>query len=209
MFKNLLSKKNNSLSYLTIAMGLTFLAVHADDYQNQNYQSQNPPYSPSDSSNDSSDQKLAKKIRDKIGSRWFSKGYNQVKVSVTNGNVTLRGYVKTQDDIEKVEMEVRNMDGVKRLISELNVQQKGEQQQYLHDTFATRSDDELNKKIRDKVTRGWLWNSYKDVYLNTSNGDVTLEGNVDSINDQQKLMKEIQKIDGVNDVNSNLRIRKS
>lgn len=75
-----------------------------------------------------------------------------------------------------------------------------------NDNFATASDEQLNKRIRDNVSRGWLWNNYKDVSLNTQNGLVTLEGTVDDMNDQQKLIMEIQKIDGVKGVRSNLRI---
>src|ERR1700722_12481839 len=31
--------------------------------------------------------------------------------------------------------------------------------EFSQDTYATAADDQLNKKIRDKVSRGWLWNS--------------------------------------------------
>lgn len=74
------------------------------------------------------------------------------------------------------------------------------------DTAVTSSDDALNKKIRDTVTRGWLWNSYKNVSLNTANGIVTLEGTVSSKNDENKLISEVQKVDGVKDVKSHLNI---
>ncbi len=58
------------------------------------------------------------------------------------------------------------------------------------------------------MSRGWLWDSYKDIRLNTTNGVVSIEGTVDSLNDQQKLIDEIQKVEGVKSVKSNLRIVK-
>lgn len=79
---------------------------------------------------------------------------------------------------------------------------------YSQDTFATPSDQQLNKKIRDDVTDGWLWDSYKGVILNTSNGVVTLEGSVKDADEQRKLTDKISKIEGVKSVKSNLTFKK-
>lgn len=157
-----------------------------------------------------SDQDLAKKINDKLHSGWFSRGYDQVTADVNNGVVTLQGSVKTWADKEKVEKEIRDMDGVRKLNSGIDVQDltsRGKQTDFQLDRAATAADDQLNKKIRDQVSRGWLWNDYKDVKLNTSNGVVTLEGNVDDLKDQQKLMTEVQKVEGVQAVKSDLRVK--
>lgn len=83
------------------------------------------------------------------------------------------------------------------------------QRDFPMDKAASSSDEQLNRKIRDKVSKGWLWNSYKDVILNTSNGVVTLDGTVSNPNEQQKLINEITKIDGVKAVKSNLRFKNS
>jgi osmotically-inducible protein OsmY len=157
-----------------------------------------------------SDQELTKRIHDKLSSGIFTEGYNQINIEVNNGKVTLQGTVKTWDDKGKIEKEIRNLDGVKSLKSEIKVQESSTKENprtFSQDTYATSTDDQLNKKIRDKVSRGWLWDSYQDVTLNTSNGVVTLEGTVDSISDQQKLATEIQKINGVKSVKSNLKIK--
>jgi osmotically-inducible protein OsmY len=220
MFNTSKSEKKLYLTFITIALGLNLSAfAHADHYKDQNpsnssYYEDNADENPSqrDYRNSGlSDQDLTNKIRDKIGSGWLSKGYDQVKIQVNNGAVTLQGNVKTWDDKEKVEKEVRNMDGVKSLNSQLTFiksnHNKHKQKQFSQDTYATSADDQLNKKIRDHVSRGWLWNSYKQVSLNTSNGVVRLEGIVDSMSDQQKLMNEIQKIDGVSSVKSNLKLK--
>jgi len=158
-----------------------------------------------------SDQDLNKKVQNKIAPGTFSSGYPQVRASVNNGVVTLQGTVKTFDEKNKLEKEIRNLDGVRVLKSQISVQDQSSKdsssRKFGQDTAATSADDQLNKKIRDKVSRGWLWDSYTLVTLNTSNGVVTLEGIVDTVKDQQKLANEIQKVDGVKAVNSNLHIK--
>jgi len=69
-----------------------------------------------------SDQELLKKIRNKISSGWFSKGYDEVDVKVTNGNVTLGGTVNTMDDRKKVEKDVREISGVRSVNNQVTVQ---------------------------------------------------------------------------------------
>ncbi len=68
------------------------------------------------------------------------------------------------------------------------------------------SDMQLNTKIRNEVSRGILWDSYKKVTLNTNNGNVTLDGTVDSQSDKDKLINSVKKVDGVKSVQSNLTI---
>lgn len=155
-----------------------------------------------------SDQELAKKIRDKISSGWFSKGYDKVTVDVRDGVVTLSGSVKTESDKEKIEKEVRNLDGVKTFNSQLKVNEpsKDSEKKYPQDIASNSADAQLNKKIRDTISSGWLWDSYKGVALNTTDGVVSLTGSIKNRKDEQKLVEEIQKIQGVKSVNSNLRI---
>lgn len=163
------------------------------------------------STSNASDQELATKIHDKLKPGWFSPGFDQVTAEVNNGIVNLHGSVKTWADKEKLEKEIRNMDGVRQLNSSLSVQDlasRGKPTDFQLDQAATAADDQLNRKIRDQVSRGWLWNDYKDVKLNTSGGVVTLEGNVNTKDDQQKLINEIQKVDGVASVRSSLKMNK-
>lgn len=177
------------------------------------YSNAKDPYSGSSSatySETSGDQELARRIREKISSGWFSRGYDRVSVQVNNGAVIIQGVVKSQADKDKVEKEIRDIDGVKSLTSHVNVEESHarghEERQFLQDRAATSEDQQLNKKIRDNVSKGWLWDSYKDVSLNTSNGVVTLDGTVGSESDKQDLINEVQKVEGVKSVKSNLRI---
>lgn len=192
----------NKISYLAIALGLSLSGLTFAANTSTSYNQAGTVIS---------DQELAKKIQDKIGEGYFSKGFDQVNVQVKEGTVTLTGSVRTYDDKEKVEKEVRNIDGVRKLNSQIAVQEPNSKDKaardFAQDTYATPADDQLNQKIRDKVSRGILWDSYKEVILNTSNGTVTLEGFVGTVGDQQKLMTELQKIDGVKLVKSNLKIK--
>jgi osmotically-inducible protein OsmY len=76
--------------------------------------------------------------------------------------------------------------------------------QFPQDISATPADKQLNMKIRDNVSAGYLWNSYETIRLNTTDGNVTIDGTVDSLQDQQKLVDGVRKIDGVKNVTTNL-----
>ncbi len=205
MSKNLINKT----SLIALALGANFAIIQADSYNSYN-QPRETAYGENQTTT-TSNQELEKKIRSKIESGWFSKGYEQLNVRVNNGNVTIQGPVKTWKDKEGVEKEVRNIPGVISLNSQITVTEPNSndsrEKEFAQDKGATSEDNQLNKKIRDQVSRGWLWDSYKQVILNTSNGNVTLEGFVRSNSNQQKLIDEIKKVDGVKSVKSELRIR--
>lgn len=192
------------ISYFVIVSILSFSGIAFADANTSNYSyNQN-------SSQAMSDQELSKKIHDKIGEGYFSKGFDQVKVQVNKGEVTLTGSVPTFADKEKVEKEVRNIDGVKKLNSQVAVQEPREKDkaalEFVKDKYVTPADGQLNQKIRDKISRGIFKDSYQELILNTDNGVVTLDGTVKSSSDKQKIMSEVQKIEGVKGIISNLQI---
>lgn len=157
-----------------------------------------------------SDQQLGSKISDKLESGWFSEGYPGVKARIENGNVTLTGTVNSARDKEKLDKEIRNIEGVNSVDSQLQVVDRKDRdydKNFSRDTFKTPQDEQLNKKIREKVSEGWLWDSYKDVILNTDNGVITLSGSVKNSEAQNKLIKEIGKIEGVKSVKSTMILR--
>jgi len=133
-----------------------------------------------------------------------------VTVLVEEGVVTLKGTVKTLDDKQKVEKEVNDVDGVIDVKSDLTIRKDGsagKAKEFPQDNYTTSNDELLNEQIRNDVSRGWLWTSYKSISLSTDNGVVTLKGNVDDKSDQDKIMKEIQKIKGVKSVKSELKFK--
>jgi len=155
------------------------------------------------------DKDLKKNIRDELKGGWLTEGYERVTVRVDNGHVTLDGQVETWDDKKNLEENVRNMDGVISLESNLSVQEPSEyndqsSDSFSQDTAARSTDNQLNKKIRDKVSRGWFWDSYQEVSIHSDNGVITLKGTVDSLDEEQDLVNRIQKIKGVKQVRSEL-----
>lgn len=192
---------------------------------NKNYISDNTHFKPMQPA----DAELAKQIQNKLDSGWSSKSYPGVSTLVSNGNVVLQGQVGTWDDKSKVEEEVRSMKGVVSLNSQVTVgnqntleksaQTKMEQtgqskmelsgSEFPQDKAATLLDRQLNQKIRENISKSWRGKNYNEVALNTKNGIVTLEGAIKNPGDQQKLVNEIQQIEGVKSVKSELRILNS
>lgn len=196
------------LKYLFIICSLATLPLFSAPYPRYHYLAENDS---KEESRHESDAELTKRIQDKLNPGWFSEGYQGTSVSVKNGAVTLKGSVPTWKDKENLEKDIRNMEGVRSLDSQLKVEEpgkddrSGEDNRYAQDTYSSKADQQLNFKIRDKIS-GILWDSYKDVSLNTKDGTVVLEGRVESLKDQQELMNKIQKIEGVKSVKSNLRV---
>ncbi len=167
------------------------------------------------SNKSSSDQNLESKIYERVDAGRYSKSFERVTVEANKGVVTLSGSVKTQADKENVEREVRRVSGVKSVNSQLTVEltnfqtnSGAKQRDFTQDTFKTNADEELNKRIRLEAGSNGLWNKFPDVALNSSNGYVTLEGSVENIDDREILLNEIQKVEGVKTVKSNLKIQK-
>lgn len=172
----------------------------------------------------SSDTKISKEIQDNLKSGWFSRGYEDVTAEVVNGTVTLRGTVDTQDEKQKIEDKVRKVNGVVNVINQINVGRKStynsqsnrnyvadntaSDTKYSQDTAATDADRNINKKIREKLGDGWFTKGYKNIQLNTSNGNVTVTGFVNKDSDVQYITDEIKKIDGVKAVNNQITVNR-
>lgn len=75
------------------------------------------------------------------------------------------------------------------------------------DLADSEADAQLNQRIHQKVSEGLFQNNYSDISLNTKDGVVTLEGYVKKNGDQEKLLQEIQKVDGVKTVRSRVIFR--
>lgn len=190
------------LAALSLTLISTLYAGYHRNIADAQYDTKNAAATP--------DAKIKNDIHNKVKGGWFSEGYDQVMFDVKDGIVTLKGSVETMDDKNDLEKKVRNMEGVKGVESYLKVQTPPDEddvkKDYPQDTYSSPKDEQLNMKIRDNVSTGWLWNSYTNVSLNTTDGVVVLRGQVDDMKDQQTLMNEIQKIPGVKEVKSELQI---
>lgn len=205
-----MSKKTIFNKGLLIALAMSFTSMaQAEYYQGGHQQAACPNGSCNPTGNSDalpghgnhSDDALAKKIQDKLGPGWFSKGYDQVHVRVNNGVVLLQGTVKTREDKDKIEAEIRKLDGVKYLDNQLRVQ---EQISDASTAKAPVSDQEIAKKIQDKISSGMFSKGYDHVKAWVNNGVVILQGDVQTSADKESVEKSVRNIDGVRGVDSQI-----
>ena len=119
--------------------------------------------------------------------------------------------MRTEADKEKIENAIRKMQNVRDINSQIIVHErksdKSPAASFSQDSYSTVEDQELNNAIRSKIGSYWFWDSYEGLSLNTSNGIVTLDGVVDSVAEEQDLVKMVQSVDGVKSVRSNLEVQ--
>lgn len=154
-----------------------------------------------------SNETLTRKIREKLRLGWSEFWFQYVSVEVNHGVATLQGTVPTWEDKDTVESIVKNNNGIIKVISRLRVQPlsyKEKQKTFPTDYAATDDDEKLNRKIRNQIERLLLGSNMRDVHFNTSSGRVIIEGLIENLRDQEKLVTEIRKIQGVTSVTSHL-----
>jgi osmotically-inducible protein OsmY len=184
------------------------------------------------------DDEIAKNVHHVLAGNWLSHGYPDVSFDVNNGAVNLRGVVDTQEEKNKVEQAVKKIDGVKSVKSEINVglpaSKNGKSPSAMNhhkhhnnivatnapatnapaakapvakDSAATDKDRIINSQIRDKISR-WNPKGYETFVIATSNGAVIITGNIERVEDIQKISSDIKTIDGVKSINNNLSTKK-
>lgn len=165
-----------------------------------------------------SDRDINGKVDDVVGSGWFSKGFENVSYDVNNGNVTIRGSVDTIENKNKIEDKIRNIDGVKSVTNDLKIrkenssaysesQLQSSEKKFPRDSATTIQDRELNARIRDKLSNGWLWDSYETLVIKTDNGIVILSGMVDKPEDVQKVTDRLKEVEGVKSIKNQLTVK--
>lgn len=70
------------------------------------------------------------------------------------------------------------------------------------------ADQKVIKNVQDELSSGLVSKDYQHVSFEVSNGNVTLEGSVNSIENGHTIEERIKKLDGVKFVNNNLKIAK-
>ncbi len=176
-------------------------------------------YSRNDNQGSVSDQRIGKEVNDALGAGWFSKGFQDIKFDVNNGVVNLRGSVDTLENKKKVEATVREINGVKQVNNQLTIagsnsspysdsQLQDSEKKYPQDTAINYQDRQLNAKIRNELNGGWFSKGNTTLVLKTANGVVVMTGNVDRVEDIQKLTDQVKNIEGVQGVNAQLTVVK-
>lgn len=97
--------------------------------QNQNntsntYTDSNKKYTAQDMGTTDQDRAINTRIREKLNGGWFSKGYDTIVLRTANGIVVISGMVDTQDDMQKIHNQVKDIDGVKSVNNQLNVKNR-------------------------------------------------------------------------------------
>jgi osmotically-inducible protein OsmY len=79
---------------------------------------------PNDSATTDADRQLNARIREKLGSGWFSKGYETLILRTNNGVVTISGTVESYDDIKKINNELKNVEGIRAVNNQATAKNK-------------------------------------------------------------------------------------
>lgn len=70
------------------------------------------------------DRQINAKVRDKLSNGWFSKGYEAIVVETSNGVVVISGTVDKFDDVQKINDELKSVDGVRRVDNRVSVKKQ-------------------------------------------------------------------------------------
>lgn len=165
-----------------------------------------------------SDQEIRRRIHETLSSGWFSKGFQDVSFDVNNGNVNLKGSVDSLENKNKIEENVKKIDGVRQVNNQITIvkeipgtyseaQLKSSEKKYPQDFASNSQDRQLNAKIRDQLSNGWFSKDYETLAIKTTNGVVIISGTVDKSEDIQKIIDQIKDIDGVTSVNNQLTVK--
>lgn len=161
------------------------------------------------------DEDLSKNVHDVLYG-WLSSGNQNIAFEVNNGKVILTGVVNSREEKEKIEKEVKKINGVKSVDNKITILEPKKVAYYnpqrtnnttaqvtsgdqkTKDYGALDSDKKLNAQIRDKLDK----QLFDTVVIITANGVVTLAGSVENQKDFENTVKDIEQMEGVKKVNN-------
>lgn len=76
-----------------------------------------------DNASSDNDRRINERIRDRL-SGWFGGNYETIILSTSNGFVTITGFVKDSDDLDKINKEAKNVEGVKSVNNNASTQKQ-------------------------------------------------------------------------------------
>lgn len=194
-----------------------FLAIGCPYCDSANYQSNDPSNNP------------------RNDSYWYNYYYNNQKPKSNNGSKTNQmsqgqkndaGYYNPQKDDPNYSKNNKNLQDSRSSSnsnmmqdnrSNSNMMQNNRPQQssyndknnkQLKDDRKVISDADINKKIRDALSSGWFSKGYPDVAYDVYNGSVNLKGTVETHEDAAKVVDSVKMIDGVRQVNNQIKVAK-
>ncbi len=203
-------RKTLVIGLLTVATQLSAGPFGQDD-------TKSPQYAAGGTIASKTDQDIMKKVESEVGSGVFSSGYPNVTYEVKSGVVSLNGTVDKLENKAKLEDNIKKIDGVQQVNSQLKVapttksaysesQLKDSEMKYPKDSAATSQDRQLNATIRNK-TAGFFTKLNDTVAFKTTNGIVMITGFVDKSDDVMKLGDQVKGIEGVKSVDNQLQVK--
>ena len=81
------------------------------------------------------------------------------------------------------------------------------EKKYPRDSATTLQDRQLNARIRDQLSNGWLWDSYETLVIRTDNGIVILSGVVDKPEEVQRVSDRLKEVEGVKAIKNQLDVK--
>lgn len=87
---------------------------NANGYSDSQLQNSEKKY-PQDTAATDQDRQLNAKIRDKLSGGWFTKGFDALILRTNNGFVVITGTVDQPQDVQKVNDQLKDVDGVKSI----------------------------------------------------------------------------------------------
>jgi osmotically-inducible protein OsmY len=102
---------------------ITIVKESPDTYSGKQLQDSEKKY-PRDFASNSEDRQLNAKIRDKLNNGWFSNGNETLVIRTTKGVVIISGTVDKFEDIQKLDDQIKDIEGVRSVNKELTVKNK-------------------------------------------------------------------------------------
>lgn len=219
-------------AFVLVALSSVTMLSAAPSQQSQNtYQYQKSDQDPATKQTPRTimDDEIAKNVHSAIAPTWLSNGYANVTFDVNNGTVNLRGFVDTKEEKTKLEQSIKKIEGVKTVNSEVTVglpkavalndtkaknggaatitPTSSTSAANPKDSAANDKDRLINSKIREKVSK-WSPKGYETIVIATSNGVVTISGNVERVEDIQKISNDAKSVDGVKSITNQISVKK-
>lgn len=162
------------------------------------------------------DRDLQRSVNDAIKSNVFTKNFKNVNAQVFNGDVTLTGFVDTEEAHKDLLERVKKIDGVQNVNDRLVIRPSaGNYSRRTNNLIAqaapapvTESDRTLNSKVRAALQGGFFSKGYENILSDVRGGVVTLRGTVSSESDRTTVIDRVQKLDGVEKIDNQIQIAK-
>jgi osmotically-inducible protein OsmY len=145
----------------------------------------------------------------------YTQTYQQARVNYPNGysptysSCTARDGGGTQDLRDRQDIRIRTdqRGGGQKVDSDDQDNDDFDDQDDINQVSPV--DRDIGKKIRDAISSGWFSKGFQGVAVRVNNGNVVLRGFVDSEDNKKKVEDTVRKIDGVKNVDNQIRVKQN